>query len=43
VFFSVNVIDGILLILGILAVVRAPALQQRQQEELQLQLPASNQ
>lgn len=42
-FFSVSVVYGVLLTLGILAVVRAPAPRPPQQEELQLQLPASNQ
>jgi hypothetical protein len=41
-FFSVSAVYGVLLALGTIAVVRAPAARPPQPEELQLQLPASN-
>ena len=43
VFFSVSLIYGILLALGTVAVMRATLHQAQRQEDLQLQLPASNQ
>jgi hypothetical protein len=41
-FFSVSLVYGLLLLVGTVAVMRAP-LHQAQQEDLQLQLPGSNQ